>query len=84
LQLSLQEKLFLATKKVVAKNTVSLLKILFATTLIVAGTAVAKSFSNDFGCCARLHVLATSCIVAKKHFVAILLIVLATKNIVAK
>ena len=61
----LQEKLFLATEKVVAKNLISLLKMIFATNSIVAGTAVAKAFSNDYGGCKRYLFFATSSIVAK-------------------
>ena len=70
-RITLQENLFLATEKVVAKNLISLLKMFFATNSIVAGTAVAKGFSNDYGGCKRYLFFATRSIVAKKNVVAI-------------
>ena len=64
---ALQEKLLLATQKVVAKNLILLLKMNFAMNFVVAGTVVAKAFSNDYGGCKRYLFLA-SC---KRPIVAI-------------
>ena len=56
----------------------------FATKYIVAGTAVAKAFSNDYGCCKRYLFFATKSVVAKKMSLQFLQTFLATKKLVAK
>ena len=78
--ITLQEKSILATKKVVAKNQISLLKMFFATNSIVVGTIVAKGFSNDFGGCKRLPYFATSFIVAKDMSLQFLQCFVVTKK----
>lgn len=81
---TLQEKLFLATEKVVAKNLISLLKMFFATNSIVAGTAVAKGFSNDYGGCKRYLFFAMRSIVTKEVSLQFPPTFLATKKLIAK
>ena len=81
---SLQEKLCLATQKVVAKNLISLLKLIFATNSVVGGTAIAKAFTNDYRSCKRYLFFATCSIVAKDLSLQFLPTFLAIKKLVAK
>ena len=57
---------------------------IFATNFVVAGTAIAKAFSNDYGGCKRYPFFATSSIVAKDLSLQFLTTFLTTKKAVAK
>ena len=57
---------------------------IFATNSIVAGTAVAKAFSNNYGGCKRYLFFAMSSIVAKEVSLQFIPTFLATKKLIAK
>ena len=57
---------------------------IFATNFVVAGTAIAKAFSNDYGGCKRYPFFATSSIVAKEVSLQFFPTFLATKKLVVK
>ena len=70
--------------KVFVKNLSSLLKMVFGTNSIAAGTAVAKAFSNDYGGCKRYLFFAMRSIVTKEVSLQFPPTFLATKKLIAK